>query len=276
MSKIDEILQCLNMDVYQSLDAYSRSDLMLVKKSPYHLKAKRESLYASDEKESSAMLLGELVHCLVLEPDEIVNRYIGAPKVDRRTKEGKAVYAEFLEQAEGKIVVDEDTFEKAAFMASNVAEQQIAQSALKGCLIERSMIWHDDESGLEFKCRPDAYNPENGVVVDLKTTKDASYRGMQGSSARYGYFLQAAMIREALLFHGLRFSKYLLICVESSAPYVYRPLMIGETALDSGLNEFNYLKRKLATCIHENNFEHYPLAELLYPSWAEQDFIEEY
>lgn len=276
MSKIDEVLQCLPMDVYQSLDAYSRSDLMLVKKSPFHLKAKRESLYAGDEKESAAMLLGELVHCLVLEPDELLNRYIGAINVDRRTKAGKELYAEFLKEADGRIVVDQDMFEKAAHMATNVIGQKIPESALKGCLIERSLAWRDDESGLTFKCRPDAYNPDNGVVVDLKTTKDASYRGMQGSSARYGYFLQAAMIREALLFHGLKFSKYLLICVESSAPYVYRPLIIGEAALDSGLNEFNYLKRKLATCIHENKFEHYPLAELLYPSWAEQDFIEEY
>lgn len=276
MSKIDNVLQRLPMDTYQSLDAYSRSDLMLVKKSPFHLKAKRERLYAGDEKESPAMLLGELVHCLVLEPDEVLDRYIGAINVDRRTKGGKALYADFLKEADGRIVVDPDTFEKAAHMATNVTGQDLANAALKECLIERSVIWSDEESGLTFKCRPDAYNPQTGLVVDLKTTKDASYRAMQGSSARYGYFLQAAMIREALLFHGLRFSKYLLICVESAAPYVYRPLVIGEDALDSGLNEFNYLKRKLATCIHEDNFEHYPLAELLYPSWAEQDFTEDY
>lgn len=276
MQESESVLQCLSMDVYQSLDAYSRSDLLLIKKSPFHLKAKRESLYAVDEKESASMLLGELVHCLVLEPDEVLERYIGAPKIDKRTKAGKADYAEFLKQAEGKIVVDETIFEKAAHMATNVIEQKLPESALKGCVIERSVIWRDEESGLTFKCRPDAYNPDNGVVVDLKTTKDASYRGMQGSSARYGYFLQAAMIREALLFHGLKFKKYLLICVENSAPYVYRPLIIADTALDSGLNEFNYLKKKLASCIHENKFEHYPLSELLYPNWAEQDFTEEY
>lgn len=276
MLKIDEVLQCLNMDVYQSLDAYSRSDLMLVKKSPFHLKAKRDRLYAGDEKESAAMLLGELVHCLVLEPDQVLERYVGEIKVDRRTKDGKAAYARFIQQANGRLIVDESTFEKAAQMATNVIGQELADAALKGCLIERSITWRDDESGLTFKCRPDAYNPDNGVVVDLKTTKDASYRGMQGSSARYGYFLQAAMIREALLFHGLKFSKYLLLCVENSEPYAYRPLIIGDDALDSGLNEFNYLKKKLATCLHENKFEHYPLAELLYPSWAEQDFTEEY
>lgn len=275
MQENEEELQCLDMETYQALPAYSRSDLMLVKKSGFHLRAKRERLY--DEKETDSMLLGELVHCLVLEPQETLNRYIGAPNVDRRTKEGKAIYAEFLEQANGKTIVDEATFEKASYMASNVIEQQIASSALAGrCLIERSIIWTDEESGLEFKCRPDAYNPVTGVVVDLKTTKDASYRAMQGSSARYGYFLQAAMIREALLFHGLKFKKYLLICVENSAPYTYRPLLIADTALDSGLNEFNYLKKKLALCLHRNEYEHYPLAELLYPSWAEQDFTEDY
>lgn len=274
MNDKKDVLQCIDMSTYQALSAYSRSDLMLVKKSSYHLKAKRERLYAEEEKESAAMLLGELVHCLVLEPEETLKRYIGAPQVDRRTKEGKEIYAQFLEEASGKTVVDQATFEKASYMATNVIEQPLASNALKGCLIEQSLTWIDEETGMEFKCRPDAYNPINGVVGDLKTTKDASYRAMQGSSARYGYFLQAAMIREALLFHGLKFSKYLLLCVESAEPYAYRPLIIGDDALDSGLNEFNYLKKKLAICIHENKFEHYPLAELLYPPWAELDFTE--
>lgn len=273
MLEYQDVLQCMDMSLYQMLPAYSRSDLMLVKKSGFHLRAKRERLY--EDKENDSMLLGELVHCLVLEPEQTLNRYIGAPNLDRRTKEGKRLYAEFLEQAEGKTIVDEATFEKASCMASNVIEQDIAANALKGCIIERSIVWTDEESGLEFKCRPDAYNPQTGIVVDLKTTKDASYRAMQGSSARYGYFLQAAMIREALIFHKLKFSKYLLLCVENAAPYVYRPLLIGEAALDSGLNEFSYLKKKLALCLHRNEYEHYPLAELLYPSWAEQDFTEE-
>lgn len=274
MQIINSELRQLSMDIYQSLDAYSRSDLMLMKKSAYHLRAKKERLYAAEEKETFSMILGELLHCLVLEPEEVVNRYIGMPNIDRRTKEGKAAYAEFMASADGKTVIDQKTFDIAGYMASNIIDQQIAKSALKGCLIERSIVWHDDESGLDFKCRPDAYNPENGVVVDLKTTKDASYRAMQGSSARYGYFLQAAMIREALQFYNMPFSKYLLICVENSEPYVYRPLIIGDAALDSGLAEFNYLKKKLATCLHEETFEHYPLAELLYPSWAELEFTE--
>ena len=273
MQKEDEVLQVLDMNEYQSLDAYSRSDLMLVKKTPYHLKAKRERIYGSEEKESSpSMLIGELVHCIVLEPEEVSRRFVGMPKIDRRTKEGKVLYAQFLESSKGKLVVDERTFELASYMATNVIEQEISASALKGCVIERSILWQDEESGLNFKCRPDAYNPANGLVVDLKTTKDACYRGMQSSSVKYGYFLQAAMIREALIHHGLKFTKYVLLCVENTEPYVCAPFIIDDSALDSGLSEFSFLKRKLATCLHEQQFNHHPLKTLLYPSWAEQDF----
>lgn len=272
MEKEEHVLQCLEMGEYQARDAYSRSDLMLVKKSPYHLMAKRERLYSDGDKESSAMLIGELVHCIVLETEEVSKRFIGAPNIDRRTKAGKQMWADFVIEAQDRILVDQKTFDIASCMAMNVLEQEISSSALKGCVIERSILWHDNESGLDFKCRPDAYNPANGIVVDLKTTKDASYRGMQGSSVRYGYFLQAAMIRAALEHHGLKFSKYVLLCVENTEPYVCAPFIIDDSALDSGLAEFSFLKRKLATCLHENKFEHHPLKTLLYPSWAEQEF----
>lgn len=275
MQEKQDALQVLEMDDYQALDAYSRSDLMLVKKSPYHLRAKREGIYPPVDKESPSMIIGELLHCLVLEPEEMETRYYGVPAIDRRTKEGKAVYAQAMIDAAGRKLISEQHFNKATLMFKNVLEHEVAAKALKGCLIERSLVWHDEETGLTFKCRPDAYNPVNGMVNDLKTTKDASYRSMQQSSVRYGYFLQAAMIREALRFHGLPFSKFLLLCVENSEPYASAALIVDESAIDSGLNEFNYLKRKLATCIYENKYEHHQLKTLLYPSWAENDYIED-
>ena len=37
-----------------------------------------------------AMILGELVHCMVLEPEKVPERYFIAPNVNGATKEGKA------------------------------------------------------------------------------------------------------------------------------------------------------------------------------------------
>lgn len=44
-------------------------------------------------KTTKAMLMGELVHCLVLEPDEVLNRYHIAPNVSGATAEGKNAWA---------------------------------------------------------------------------------------------------------------------------------------------------------------------------------------
>ena len=270
----DALLE-LGMDEYQALDAYSRSDLMLVKKSAYHLKAKREGIVAEKDIDTPSMVLGELVHCLILERDTFDERYLVSPNIDKRTKIGKQTHQDMLELACGRTLVNEKVFAKACMMAKNMFAHDLTEKALKGTLVERSLVWLDDETGLNFKCRPDAYNPVNGIVCDVKTTKDASYRGVQASSVKYGYFLQAAMIQEALKFHGLPFSRYVLLYTENSEPFASAPYVLDDSAIGSGIDEFSFLKKRLATAQHEDKFEQYPLKTLFAPTWANNDYLTE-
>lgn len=273
--ELDNVLIDMHMDDYQGNESYSRSDLMLIKQSPYHLRAKKEGIYPKPDKESPSMIMGQLFHCLVLEPHLFDEQFLVMGEMDRRTKAGKELYQFYLDEAKGRATVDIKHYSKARIMADNVLEHEIARKALKGCLIERSLFWVDEETGLNFKCRPDAYNPDNGIVVDLKSTKDAAFRPMQRSCVTYGYFLQAAMIREAIRALGLKFTKFILLCAENSEPYATAPIVFDDNAIDSGLNEFNYLKRILARCIQENRFDHHPLRTMFYPDWAEKDFTED-
>lgn len=52
-------------------------------------------------KQTPAMLMGEVVHCRLLEPDEFSKRYRIAPNVSASTTEGKAVWAEIYEEMTG-------------------------------------------------------------------------------------------------------------------------------------------------------------------------------
>ena len=77
---------------YHADPAISASQLKTVMQSPYHY----WSRYLDPDRvamvPTAAMRLGSLVHCAVLEPDELSTRYQLAP--DRRTKEGKAAVTE--------------------------------------------------------------------------------------------------------------------------------------------------------------------------------------
>jgi hypothetical protein len=48
-----------------------------------------------ERKETDAMMLGTVVHCLILEPDTFASRYVVGPNVNASTLEGKEAWAEF-------------------------------------------------------------------------------------------------------------------------------------------------------------------------------------
>ena len=76
-----------------------------------------KTLAIPEQTESTA--LGEMVHCLVLELEEFPHRFIIKPAgLDRRTKEGKASYANLL--ASGKTVASLDDYEKAEGCANAI------------------------------------------------------------------------------------------------------------------------------------------------------------
>ena len=54
---------------------------------------------------------------------------------------------------------------------------------------ELSYFW-DDLGTIKGKCRPDWISDDGSIVVDVKTTTDASPRGFQKSISTWGYHLQ--------------------------------------------------------------------------------------
>ena len=78
-------------------DYLSYSALKAFAKSPNHYLQ-----YVNKEHtETPAMVLGSLTHCLVLEPERFAAKFAVAPKVDRRTNSGKALWAAFEHESEG-------------------------------------------------------------------------------------------------------------------------------------------------------------------------------
>ena len=76
----------------------SFSSLTAFAVSPYHFICYK----VAERKETPAMLMGEVVHCRVLEPDMFNKRYRIAPTVNAATTEGKAVWAGIFEEMTGE------------------------------------------------------------------------------------------------------------------------------------------------------------------------------
>lgn len=213
---------------YHAHKAISKSDIDLFLQSPKKFALKKAGKLASDD--SPALLLGSAVHKLILEPSDFESEFIVEPRIDKRSKEGKVAYSDFLELAFGKEILSPALYEQARAMSNAVLSNKTAQKFLKGGFAERSFF--STYKGQEIKCRPDYYNEKLGVIVDLKTTTSASE--FAKSVGNFNYHLQAAMYSDILSANGLAAKGFLFIVVEKTAPYIVGFYELSANAVEFG------------------------------------------
>jgi exodeoxyribonuclease VIII len=141
--------------------------------------------------------MGHAVHCLALEPNEFSNRFAIAPKCDRRTNAGKAEWAQFLVDCEGKELLDDQQYEDALDCVQALNNHpQFATIMAQPRRVE--VPFEFDLFGHKFKAKPDCIVDSMKLIVDIKTTDDASPHRWQWSAVDYGYHRQQIIYQEAL------------------------------------------------------------------------------
>lgn len=256
----------ISNEQYHAADAISRSKLIILDKSPFHFWYEVYSGDAPKNDPTPAMNIGSAFHTLLLEPNLFNQQYAVLPKVDRRTTKGKEQYEIFITENMGKIVLTEDQFGELNSMISHVRKHDIVNTLLEGAEFEKSIFWTDEETGLQFKSRPDILQSQ--MVVDLKTTNDASNHIFMRSAYNYGYYLQAGMAYEACKSIGRPLDNFSILAIEKQAPHVPSVFVMDKDAIQFGINQFNAYKMKLKKCLESNNWPAYMIQELSVPGYA--------
>ena len=260
-------------DVYHSSHGISRSALMEFKRSPFHYWHRYLNPDNVRGESTPAMVMGNLVHTLTLEPEKFDDEFIVRPDVDRRTNAGKFAYNQWQATLAGRIGVTRDQLDEATAIAGAVRANELANSLLEDCKIEQSIYFTHRHTGIQCKVRPDAWN--GSIIVDLKTTNDASFRAFQSSAFKYGYFLQAGMISYALDSIGIKMEKFINLAVEKTAPHAVGLFVLDEEAIVYGETQFDALMESYAKCLEKNSWPGYGLQVLTVPSYAAYEVIEE-
>lgn len=138
--------------------------------------------------QSDAMAFGSAVHTLILEPHLFDSQYAISEKFDRRTKAGKEAATAFEEANKGKMILDQDDLFKLSKIKENCLAIPAVKSALETFEKEKSLQWVSGD--VPFKARLDLVDAKNGVVIDLKTTRDASERGFLRQLLELRYDIQ--------------------------------------------------------------------------------------
>lgn len=211
-------------------DAASFTTLSRYERSPAH--ARWMALHPPEP--SAAMEIGTAVHLAVLEPERFDAECAIAPKIDRRTKEGKAEWSAFLACNAGKTVLDAQQHERCLAMRDAVWAHETAAAMLSGTgHFEVGAIWEDAATGQLCKTLIDRMGSFDGWTwcIDLKKTRDASKREFAKSVARYHYHAQAAMILDGCNAISPRERKFAWIAVEEEPPHcvaIYEPNLVVE------------------------------------------------
>ena len=217
---------------YHRWSAIGHSDLSRFSVSA---KAARWSMTHPPE-ESKAMTLGSAVHAMI-QPGEFERRFVREPKIDGRTKEGKAAKAAFAHEHSGKETLTPEVYGHAIEIQAALWDHPVASSILrsKGPK-ELSLTW--DESGHLCKGRIDLFCAWDGWsnVVDLKTTRfEPTRRNLERQIDQYSIHSQLAWYRRGLAAHDGRPRRPIVIFAQSGPPYDVVVKVLDEAALEQGL-----------------------------------------
>jgi exodeoxyribonuclease VIII len=238
-------------DAYHAHPAISKSGLDLIARSPLHFWARYLDPNRVPTEPTAAMRLGTAVHTHVLELDQWQQRYITAPEgIDRRYKVGKEAWAAFEAQSEGRTVISREDADLVMAMGRSVFGHPAAAMllGLPG-KAETTHMWTDAATGLQCKCRPDWLTDDGRLIVDLKTTENASPREFARSIAEWRYHVQAAWYLDGLeQATGTRPEQFIFICVEKKAPFACAVYAADAEMIAAGAKTAARDLEVLATC----------------------------
>lgn len=253
----------MNLDHYNQVVALNYSGAKILLRSPGHYKA----WLTEDKKDSPALLMGRLVHLIALQPEVAKDRIVVAPKFDKRKPSEKAAAEEFQASIkEGQEVVTQELLDEATTIAAH-ARVALLDLGLEKWLVEFGCV-QNIKPHLTIKGRPDLIaHDANGdpVIVDIKTTQDASPAAFAKDVANFKYHLQAAFYMRLT---GAK--KFILVAQEKELPCANRVYTLDESAIAEGNRLMDEAIALYDQCITFDSWPTYTkdITTLSLPKWA--------
>lgn len=145
-------------------------------------------------------------------------------KVPKSSKAYKDLEDKFLADSKGKYIIPDtgqQSYEAIEYMLESCYSDETIKKLISGTEYQLSLFWTDPQTGLKLKTRPDICKRKKNVIVNLKTTTDASPKAFSRDLANYDYPLQACVEISGCLESGLMqdVDNYFWLVVEKEAPY---------------------------------------------------------
>lgn len=228
-------------------DRISASDIKNFLVSPkYYFYKKYE-----EQKKSEAerhFIIGSALHELILEPEFFKNNYLVTPKFDMRTNVGKTAHTEFLQQAEGKVLLNIDEYEMIVKMGQSASENETFLDLIWDSYRELSCYTIDEKTGLKLKMRPDSFAKNKSTITDIKSCQKSSYKDFKGDVYKFGYSITSAFYKDFL-----NRENYVFCAIEKQAPYQTALYMLSDEMIEYGRGQYR-MALDLLKWSYDNNY----------------------
>jgi len=191
---------------------------------------------------SPALALGTMFHTVTLEP-HLADQYqpADAEKIGVKSDGTPAqnptmttAWKRFVAEAEqdGKTVVAQADWDMVSRMRDAVYAHKTAASILEMCARREVSGWARHETGVLVKGRIDALG--NGIVADLKSTKDAGPDRFGRTCSDFYYHVSMANYADIAIAAGERVETLVFINAEKEPPYRVSVVELAPRAVDLG------------------------------------------
>lgn len=275
----------LTMEDYLGLPHMSASRLHLLDRSPL------QYLHSLDAPPTvtPALERGSALHMAILEPEEFDGHYVVLGQCAGRKRDGDRCkyqgsvyrdgesYCGTHDPAKGEpiqpgitIIGAEDRAKVVGMRDAVLAHRRASSLFLGGGEFEATIVFDDPATGVRVKIRPDRLVDRAGMLVELKSTRDATHHRFSSDAERRGYFRKVALYRRGLRAIEWPYRMAAVLAIESDAPHDLIPYLLDESDLDGADAEITRLLRLYQDCEREGAWPGYAdeFQTLSRPRWA--------
>ncbi len=247
------IVYGLDSEAYHAGPGISKSGLWTIyTKTPAHYRFEERA-----EKNQNALDLGSATHLALLQPEEFEAKVFLGPENRMGNKWKDALLEAEHRAGPSAIVLTTKDYERCQRIRDSGELCATLVEARRGAIIEASGYATDPATGALCRVRPDCYNPELGIIADLKTARDGGRRGFMNAVAEYGYHMQEAFYSDVwnrvLDFENLKgadqtVEAFIFIVIESAAPFQVSAYELAPSAVEEGRQAYQRALVQYATC----------------------------
>lgn len=190
LTLMSKLINNISDKEYDALEGINFSKLKHFLDSPYHFKKNLEK--KQDDEEKSALKIGLAVHCLSLTPELFGDKFAVAIPCDRRTKEGKLMWQEFISMNEGKTVLSAEEFDVVANCFKAITANPYFKFVTDGDEVFFEAGGSAEIYGSKVKGRVDLFNKSKNIILDIKTCSEIpNVDNIRKAIYKHKYHMQA-------------------------------------------------------------------------------------